>query len=335
LVLGAGANQDHNHTSNTYFGSAATTVRSLVPGVDSFLLVRADETLGIDLGPGWRASQSTGAAVNTPLLVNSDTRTYQWSNRLGIERSWREDAVGPEGRADYTLITDAIAPDGTPIGDQSLWILGGVGRWRHDWGRWFTSRAEGGALYLRLVERNAHGVYPTWGGAIAYTPRSGDAELVYDHTVTTNLYMAQTLLVDEVTLRGLIPLDRHEKVWIGASAGYQHGRLFDPNGDLATPVNVLIGDAGVLWEVHEQIQLTARYQYTRQTSEAKLPPLPLSFERNTVMAGVRLTLPRDEDVPHTYRPPRRVGREDEIRNEFEEATGEMDQDASDVHGGTK
>ena len=45
-----------------------------------------------------------------------------------------------------------------------------------------------------------------------------------------------------------------------------------------------------------------------------LPPLPLSFMRNTVLLTATIKWPPDRVMPRRYRAPRRVDRSDEIRD---------------------
>ena len=58
----------------------------------------------------------------------------------------------------------------------------------------------------------------------AYIEEFGDASLTYSHGVTTNPLVGQSLVVDDVRLRGALPLLPQNELVLAASAGYQHGR---------------------------------------------------------------------------------------------------------------
>jgi hypothetical protein len=52
-------------------------------------------------------------------------------------------------------------------------------------------------------------------------------------------------------------------------------------------------------------------------SDVQVPPLPLSFVRNSVMATVAFRFPPEREMPREYRAPRRVDGADEIRDGVE------------------
>jgi hypothetical protein len=99
---------------------------------------------------------------------------------------------------------------------------------------------------------------------------------------------------------------------VGASAGYSNGSIIDQNGELATDLDVLLLDFTVGYEPEDELLLALRYQHIEQVG-AELPPLPLSFVRNTFMLTARFTIPREEDMPRRYRPPLRVDGSDTVR----------------------
>ena len=130
--------------------------------------------------------------------------------------------------------------------------------------------------------------------------------------MTTNVTLAQTILADEIRLHGTLPVHKHPDAFVGASAGYQDGRIIDENGELATDLNILLLDVTVGYEPEDELLLALRYQHIDQLA-ADLPPLPLSFVRNTFMLIARFTIPREEDMPRRYRPPLRVDGSDTVR----------------------
>ena len=240
-----------------------------------------------------------------PLFGDAGPASVGWTHRAGIERVWRIDALGPEARAEYWYSQDVVTAEGEPLGDQSLLILGALLRWRHDYGRYFSSYAEAGVVHADILTRDGGGLYPAGGAGILYGRRDAEASLTYARTVSTDLYLAQTFLSHEVALRGGLPLDEDATFWVRGSAGYRRGRLLESSGDLATEVDVAVGDVGVLWKPEDELHFSLRYQHIEQISGAELPPLPLSFVRNIVMVGARFTIPRDEELPRPYREPRK------------------------------
>jgi hypothetical protein len=279
----------------------------------AFLQATVGETLSVELSPSWRAWQGAGATFDTPIFGSEGPRTLATSGRLGLERSFLLDAVGAEARVDYSVVRDGVLTDGRPAGVQRQIVAGGVGQWRHDWGPYLTSSAEAGVVRVRRLDTGRGFWSPIGAAMLAYADERGDAQLTYAHAVTTNTLVGQSLLVDEVRLRGGVPLLPKEQLAVAASVGYQHGRLIDENATLAARVDVMMLDLSLAWQATEQLSLGARYQHVRQDSDAEIPPLPLSFIQNNVLVGAVLKFPPERDMPRPYRAPRRVDRSDEIR----------------------
>jgi hypothetical protein len=315
LLLSATAMQQHHHTSNRFDNVSATVLRSALPGTGRFLTARADEDLRLRLGRDWLLGQGAYTGIQTPLFVDAPL-TWSFGGRLAFERLFRDDAVGPEARSEYSVMHDAVDADGTPVEDQQQLISSGVLRWRHDWGRYFTTSVEGGGTQVNRLTRERY--YRTWIAAatFGYATRDATVELTVRRSASTNLFLAQTLVVNEAVLRGTLPLDRDGRVALGASVGYQRGQLLDVDAELATDVDVILGDVGIGWRAEDQLTLSLRYQYVDQRTDVNMPPLPLSFTRHSVMLGALLEFPRDEDMPREYRPPRRVDEGDR----FDDAT---------------
>jgi hypothetical protein len=326
LVVGAAAVQSNRYSAIILAPPAAGAVNALPPGSGSFLAASVDELLSFDLAPGWRAYEGAAVTEQTPLFDTKAPRTFAPGGRAGVERSFERDAVGVEARADYSVVEGSLRPNGSAAGVQRQLIGTGLGLWRHDWGRFFTSRVEAGALRVQRLNTGRGFWEPTGTAALDYVAEFGDAELAYAHTVTTNPLLGQTLLVDEVRLRGGVPLTKKGEVLIAASSGYQRGQLLDENTNVAAHVNAILADVGIGWQVTKSLLLGLRYQHFEQMSDVHpapagglVPPLPLSFVRNSVMAGATFKFPPENDMPRAYRAPRRVDRADEIRDAVEPA----------------
>lgn len=312
LVLSAGATQSHHHTAQTLSNASATALNAAFPGTSPFLLARVSEGLAARPWYRWTLRQGTGAALQTPVFPGIDAPTsFEWFNRLGAERSFRHDAVGVEAGTDYTLVSGAVDEDGRELGQQAQLISSVVGRWRHDLARRWSTQLDAGAMHVWKITADSQFWHPTGLALLGYTRREGDASILYRHGARTDLFLGLTFLVDEVSVRGSIPVDEDDDVVIQASAGYQHNRLIDEEGDLATELDVWLADVGVTWRVQSSVRLGLRFQHIDQESQAELPPLPLDFTRNTLLATAAFEYPPETRMPRTYRPPRRVDRGDD------------------------
>jgi hypothetical protein len=318
LTLGAFVMQAHHHTQSNLVAASATAINAAFPGTGAFLATGIEESFGYSLSPEWDVRQSSGLALQTPIRSGTGAPTsYELTNAASIERTFLADAVGMEGSTRYSLITNARNLDGTPADDQAHLINQLVGLWRHDYGRYVTSRIDAGVVQLVQITRDNTFWHPAGGAALAYVTEDGEAELAYSHGVRASLFLGQTFLVDEVRLRGAIPLDDDSDVVLSASSGYQSSRIFDENGEPAAEVDLVIVDAAIAWLVTDHVALSARYQHIQQQSDADVVTLPLSFVRNNAMVGARFEYPPDREMPRAYRAPRRVDRADEVQEAFD------------------
>jgi len=317
LVLGANATQSDRFSKVAFAAPGAGAVGALPAGTGTFLQGALDQSLSADLAEGWRGFQSAYALFDTPVFDTVAPKTAGGGLRLGAERSFLADAVGIEGRGEYVVVSGSVRTDGTPADVQRQLSGGGVARWRHDWSRDVTSSAEAGALRVERLNTDRGFWTPTGAATLAYATEKGDAQLGYAHTLTTNALLGQSLLVDEVRLRGDLPLTSKGELFVAGSCAYQYGRVLDQNTDLATRVRVILADLSIGYQATKHLQIGARYQHIQQKSGADTPPLPVSFVQNNVLVGATFRFPSERDLPRAYRAPRRVDRSDELRDGFQ------------------
>jgi hypothetical protein len=313
LSLTAGVAQSSYDTANRQTSAATTAVAAALPGTGSFVDATTGEEFAAEVSPVWTLMQGTHLELGTPLgSAPSAPTSFLADEHVGGERAWRHDAAGVDVRVGYSVVSNAVNLDGTPAGTLHQLTNAMVLTWRHDFGRYFASRAEAGEEVFLQLTRHSQLWTPTVLLLIGYAREEGSAQLSYSHTAALDVMLGQALLADEVRLSGAVPFDRHARWVLSASTGYQHGRLVGTTGELATHVNVLLADAALSWQALDQLALSARYQHFDQRSGAAQPPLPLSFVRNTVMLTATLEIPRSQDMPRPYRAPRRVDRSDEL-----------------------
>lgn len=307
LLLSADALQSNTDTA-TGLGQGG-----LLPGPTSYLALTSNDLLSVDLSPNWRLWQGASVLWQTPLSSGQGPETAGVGERTGVEHAWRTTALGVEARVDYTTIQNGLLLDGSPAGPQEQLTATGVVQWRQDLGRHLTSRLEAGALRVERLNTRTGFWSPAGAAVLTYTDDTGEAELSYDHAITSNPLLGQYLLVDEVKVHAGLPVIRHPDLLLTANAGYQAGQILDENAALAAQVNTLLADVGIGYQPTESLQLGLRYQYVQRWSNVVLPPLPLSFTRNTVLLTATFKFPPERDMPKPYRAPRRVDRGDELR----------------------
>lgn len=314
MLLTASLMESRPYSASLVVPPAVDELSSVSSGSNALLGATTDEQLDFDVAPGWRAWQGAGVAYGMPLSGTGNQRTLELGARTGLERVIHEDAFGLSARGDYTVITGGVDSAGAPVGEQQQLVGTGVLHWRHDWGHDFSSRIEGGGVRVQRL-RTGRGFWePTATAALDWANERGNAELSASHRITTNPLLGQSLVVDEAQIRGGVPFDEKATVVLGVSAGYQRGRLIEEDATLAAHVDMILADVGIAWRATDSLELGLRYQHAEQISDAALPPLPLSFVRNTVLATATLRFPSERDMPRVYRAPRRVDQRDEIRD---------------------
>jgi hypothetical protein len=320
LTVGSGASETNRYAAVAFAAPGSGVVTALPAGAGAFLQGGADETLSFDLAVGWRAWQGAAVLATTPILGTQAPRTTELTGRAGVERSFLRDSAGFEARSDYTVVHDSVRSDGTPAGVQELLVVNGAGQWRRDIGRYLTSRVEAGAARVQRLEAGRGFWSPVALTALSFADVSGDAQLSYAHNVSSNALLGQSLLSDEIRMRGALSLGAHDLIQLAATAGYQRGRLIDEDATLAAHVNVAMLDVMLGWQATQHLQLALRYQHIDQRSDASTPSLPVSFIQNSVLLGAIVKFPAERDMPRAYRAPERVDRADELRDGLSPAT---------------
>jgi hypothetical protein len=317
LVLGSRVTQSDRFSSVAFAAPGAGAVGALPVGTGSYLDAAFDQSFSFDVAAGWRAWQSSSAVAETPLFDTRAPTTLGAGLRAGIERSFLFDAVGVEARGDYTTVRNSVNLDGSPAELQQQLTGGGVVLWRHDYGPFLSSAVEAGGLRLLRLNADSGLWTPVGSATLFYTTEEGDAQLGYSHSLTTNPLLGQSLIVDEVRLRGGLPLTEKGELSLAGSGGYQRGRLLDEHARLATKVRVILADVSLGWQATKLLALGIRYERIQQKSGADTPPLPVGFVQNNVLLGAVFKFPPERDMPRPYRAPRRVDRSDELRDGFQ------------------
>ncbi len=303
LILGTAITQGQVNTFNLSLGSAATTVMITPPGGTEYLGATVTERFVWDITAQWRFLQSLTYNSYYPLSPRSTPDTYEIDDRFGAERGWLRDALAAELRVDYADFTELRGPgvdgNGAPVGnvvvtpEQRLIVTGAVLKWRHDFGHFWGSELDGGfAEANRADDTGAAIVEPAALAAIRYLHPDGSLELVYTHSISPNAIAAGTFSMDNVALRGSLPIGRTTNLLASGTAAYQYGRELDyQTGGVRSGTHLVVADATLGWTPRVEIQIFARYQFIEQFGNpADLAPVA-SYLRHSVLLGVIGTWP--------------------------------------------
>jgi hypothetical protein len=296
LILSAGVGEGQLGALSTAQASAVTAAQALPTGNRSFVSATADETLSWEFTARMRGLQTLTFNSFFPFGAPGLASTYSIDNILALERAFAEDIFVGSVRLNY-IDFPAVHSTGPPVIDvpERQQLLAAIsGAWRHDFTYSWSGELDAGAVIAMRPDGSGRVIEPTALAALRYLRKEGRVELSYARLVTANVYLSQTLVNDEVTLRGSVPFGSKDQVTIGASAAYHHGRVINVDtGVLGASVNMWFADATISYYPRREIELFARYQFTDEIGNpSDVTPLP-TFKRHVALVGMTAIYPVD------------------------------------------
>ncbi|MDF2694673.1 MAG: hypothetical protein K0S65_3056 [Labilithrix sp.] len=266
---------------------AADSPIALYPAAGTrFLTGRFSQGLRHELSPVLTASQEASVLTTTTLAPAPPLDTFVATLSGGIERSWRNDALGAELRGGYAQ-TRATPP--TPSAE--VFTITAAPRWRHDWSRSLSSSAAAGATYLFSPDPNTDTVVAPFGQAnLLYSIDPTELDLAYSIGVFPSPLTGQILRSQQVVLHARTPISEHHRVYIGGSIGYLRATLLD----LVSTANdqsfhAFFSDIDLTWQATSRVQIFGRYQTITQLADINAAGVNPSFIRDAVIVGVQLS----------------------------------------------
>ncbi len=243
---------------------------------------------------------------------NSDptiNTSVEYGANVAISRSWRDNSVDLELGVNV-LRLDRLAPltamQGSRLDHQLNPRLRAA--WRHDWTRRWSSNLDVGGVYVHPygVDPNnpdvaqADGLFPVFGGAVAYTEVWGRASFQARRDVAPNLLIAQNTINDSAGLSLALPLPwlddsrRRQPKLVGlASAGVARTQLIDSESGDAIGSAFLVGsiDAGVGYSPRPGFTYGLRYSFQFQKGTDAGEMIVPGFFRNTLSFTFQIRYP--------------------------------------------
>ena len=256
----------------------------------------------------------------------NDTATILTSEEVGaavaVERSWRDNAVSLEA-AVTVLRLDRDAPVIAMFGPRLDRQINPRLRaqWRHDYNQRWSSTIDVGGVYVRPYGEDpnnpdvvyADGLFPVFGGAVAYTEVWGRASVTARREVAPNLLVAQNSINDTATVALALPLPwlddsrRRQPRLVGlGSIGVARTRLIDSaTSDIAQSFYLANIDVGVGYSPRPGFTYGLRYTFNYQTGDSEAQMVVPGFFRNTLSFTFQLRYP--DQVPGEARRKSRGG----------------------------
>lgn len=253
------------------------------------------------------------------------TESFELGAAIGFDRRLRKHNFVFEAGASYVYL-DKYDPNNVQMGSRRDNQINprGVVVWQYDITRQWSSNLDAGVVYVNPItelfgrdlrdpyalmemrERSYNGgVFPIFGGSLAYTDVWGRATLNARRSVTPNLFIAQNTISDSVNVSFAMPLKMLDKssskrepkvVGIG-TAGFDRTQLIDPEaGDLRGEFKVARIDFAVAWQPRKGQTLGLRYELAYQNGDTVGETVVPSFIRNTFYFTFALRFPEDVQV---------------------------------------
>ncbi len=195
-----------------------------------------------------------------------------------------------------------------------------VAVWQWDISRQLSSNVDVGVVYVnpltKLFGRDLSdpynpmrqyndGVFPIYGGVLAYSDVWGRASVNVRRSVTPNLFIAQNTVSDSASVTFAMPLkfldkngsNRQPKVVGLGTAGVDRTQLIDPElGELRGEFRVVRIDFSVAWQPRKGQTLGLRYEFSYQKGDTVGETVVPTFFRNTFYFTYALRFPEEVQV---------------------------------------
>jgi hypothetical protein len=333
LFINASLTQGRLNTFNLTQPTGAVAMGVVPAGGTTYVGSSLMELLSWEFEPNWRFVESLAFNSYAPIDPKLSPDTFEVDTHFAVERGLRHDAFALDLRLDYSMFTavhgpvsDPTFPTGlNPNGviapglQQVITVL--VGKWRHDFGRFWNLELDLGGL--AVVPANGSGS-PIWQpaglAAIRYQHLYAAGELIYAHTASPNLLVGEIFAIDSVSLHAAVPFGIKSHLTLAASGGYQRGSIlaFESINGAATGTvavsDLFLADATLTWTPRHEVSAYLRYSYVDQIGSGNPNPSlePPTFARNTIMLGVMGTYPGEAAAVVPSRQALRVDRADAI-----------------------
>lgn len=295
--------------ASTLFGPAlASELPTTLQGRGTTLAASVEERVTQELTVSTSGYEALAFVHGRSLFVDDAPATSSASGRVGLDRSFRVDALGFEWSEEYAVFR--ASPGGT---DSEQLVTRGVAIHRRDYGRYVVSRLEAGAERVDRLRSGRSLLRPTAVLRVVYEERWGRLEASASHRATTSVELGQSLFLDEVRLAGAFPLIGERTLLLEGDVGYARGRVIEEDGTAGARLDITFVDLALASRLSPAVTLGNRFQSTRQLSDATAPPAPLSFRRNSVFLFLSVRWPPELEPLRPIRTPLRVDASDDAR----------------------
>lgn len=307
LLLNANVSYGRQNTLTLLSAASAGIPAAYRSGRDQFLSFEAAQSWFVDFTAPWTLEQSLRASAFLPRDTPTQPRTVTAEAGLALTRSWDSFQLGARLAQEYTatLAYDAAAadpdqpaaeaPPQVPATHLMVTTLFATSAYAFD-PDWRGELRLGVLRAAAADDASAQLFHPAAWAALRYAVNESEAELSVGHSVRQNLFLADTFLFEDARLRGRMPLaavSAEAPSWLlEASVGYEHGQAVDlARGAIgSTRVELLLGDAALLWRMDTWMEWSLRYQFSYQSPIGGTLALP-AISRHLALVSATFRYP--------------------------------------------
>jgi hypothetical protein len=291
-----------NTDLNASFGDATTLTTQAGASAGEIGVQRSNSVHVLQLGAGENYAYQVSPALRllqggalrydaTDQSATTGTTTStgaEATGRVGLERTWRSDALAAGLAATYLNLT---RPNGATTSRDDQLNLHLDASWRRDLSRTWSSVVDGGAVAIVPTTAGGRGtIQPTIGGQLAYYPDWGTATFQARRAVLPNLFIAQNTLTDSASASCWLPLPwlrdnpAEPRLTVQATLAGARVQLIDTvQGEVVSGFSEVLGDVAVGYNIGQSIGFSARYQFIHQGADPTPGSTIYGFNRSTVM----------------------------------------------------
>lgn len=240
-----------------------------------------------------------GATLNSQFVATGDLECDPWAtvNTCGANRTC---AVATRRCVIDSSLTEAARKEAEARTNPPMLASRLAFNMRHDFKNGFTGEIDLGVQQaMRITDTGGQNWQPTGRIAVRYAEEDIQAGLTFNHGTQLNVDLGTLVLVDNVDLVAVIPLDRQTRRFVlQTQASYQRGTLIDNFGALKPGFQVVGGDVALAYRPENilpnlffALRYAIRYQVTEPAANGNAVSYDLLALRNAVGLNVGFEFP--------------------------------------------
>jgi hypothetical protein len=322
LSLGAMATYGWQNTSFLLQPSASVPISPAAIGQVIYFSPTVDEAVTWAVSKRWEFRQTGHANYFYP--VESPSAAPQGQRLVtnlgaGLDRIWRDDAVGGLLNVIYYRANEVILPSTQQVyvPKQEQIVLSAGSRWRRDISEHWSSMVMGGLAHTSKTDFSGGVFTPIFTASLNYFDDVNSGSITFTRLVQPNIFVARTLQSEQLALQGQRRLFGPDSSWtLSSTAGFQRNTILLGNEqEQQFHAFVFLSDTTLRWHPVENFSFGLRYLHFQQVvNNEEASSAIFGLTRNVAMITVTGMFPYRRPPTVPTGPPVRVDGADRGNN---------------------